>query len=176
MGFFTKLGDKEKEIERGLKSIAFYENIQLPYTKDKNEKVNSPVYLLPLETQGGKILGRFKMDDELVEAEVGFSHKPSFLFKDHYLLNSEGDLEKRKWFLSSMLYLPLKVSEFSKESFKVLGVNGVRGIYPLILLSETDRGTVLRGLYKSGSGVKSYLEQIEKTGSNYLETDRKSVV
>lgn len=192
MGFFTfKYSQSDSELEKALQGLQFCGDLNFRYTgcgKDKDKITVPPVYLLPVDVHDNNIYGYFSIDGKLGEVQLGFSRKKNFLSKEYFKLNVNGLPigEKRA---ENRLYLPLKLTDLllnlvtidnGKEiptegfPFSAFGVEGLRGRYPLILVSETEDRIICKGLYQTKEGqLSSYNHATpDRAIRNFLQTLR----
>ena len=178
MGLFTsRHSERESELEKALQSVPFGGEIKFSYDeqgKDK-EKGTSPIYLLPVDAHGGIVYGYFTMDGKLAEVPIGFLRRNNFLSKDYFRPSLNGSTVKQNAPDDGVLYLPLKLTDlvmaiggekegkfvpFEESPFPLFGVEGPQGIYPLILVSDTEERIMCKGLYKAKDGqLLSYNHQ-----------------
>lgn len=94
MGFFTNsYTEKESKLELALEGIVEQDEIKYCYEacgKQKNEKKELLLYVLPTIQIDNLTHGLFLINEELVEAPIGIMHKRSFFSIDYYLLNGNG--------------------------------------------------------------------------------------
>ncbi len=168
MGLFKfRNREQDSELEKALHGVPFSVDVKFSYNGQGNEKdkpVTSLVYLLPVDVQNGIGYGSFIIDGKLAEASIGFSRKNNFLSKEYFRPDLNGALVKENGPQDGTLYLPLRLTELvlviseQKEGkfvpcegspFLMFGIEGLQGIYPLILVSETEDGMRCKGLYKT---------------------------
>lgn len=182
MALFTFThSEQDSELEKALLGIPFSDDLKFSYNgqgKEKDKKVSSPVYLLPVDAHNDVVYGYFTIDGKLAEVPIGFLRQNNFLFKEYFRLKLEGTLVKEERVHEAKLYLPLKLTDLlialekQKEEKFVLdegspflsfGIDGAQGVYPLILVSETETEIICKGMYKNEGGLlSSYDHQIKR--------------
>jgi hypothetical protein len=162
MGIFRSgTAEDEAKLEQILKAIPFASDIEFSY----DGKI-SPAYLLPVDSRRDEIFGLFLKEGTLIEVSFGFLQKYSFLQKNRYHLDMDGNLSKAKQ-NNEIIYLPLKLTEITLpighnkngkftpldgSPFPIYGVEGSNYLYPLICVTETEKGIQSRGIYKNSKG------------------------
>ncbi|MBT3297911.1 AAA domain-containing protein [archaeon] len=174
--FTSKYTERESDLELVIQGLLHSDDVNFQFElkgKEGDEKyVNSSVYLLPLELYDGMIHGIFKFNDKINEVPIGLTRKMNFLNVNHYLPCLNGSLTKENLMRTDRIYLPLKLTEFmmaigstkdgkfvpnENAPFSIYGVDGKKGILPLIFVSENEDGLYCRGIYKSKKeGVVTY--------------------
>jgi len=178
MGLFTFGHDEEHaNIEKALQGIPWSGDDLLWIFQGKGkkkEKSNSPVYMLKVDTYDDIMYGYFTIDEKKAEAPIGLSRKIGFLRKE-YMTITEGNPQKVKR-TEGRLYLPLRLTDMlanlgiEKEGkfvpeegspFRVYGIRGSHGTFPLICVSDTEEGLKELGFYKTKSGeVSAYVNEV----------------
>lgn len=179
-------GEQESELEKALEGIPFSGNILFEYHgkgTEKDKKTTTPVYLLPVDAHNDVVYGYLMFDGKLAEVPIGFLRQKNFLFKEYFGLNLEGNLVKEGRVHEAKLYLPLKLTDLllalgeQKEEkfvpiegspFQLFGVEGAQGAYPLILVSETEKGIICRGMHNEGGLLSSYDYQIRRPSDKQI--------
>lgn len=163
MPFFdSSYRDKQSELEQALKGIPL-SNFSFEYYRKKNEKVEkvkSPAYLLPLtadseiEKEDRETSGIFlSHEDKLIESPIGFAHQRYFLHKQYYNLSQAGEISPEREDMFKV-YLPLrvvrglKINKWEQDYLPVFGVNGIKGVHPLFLISEDENGLIYSAVCK----------------------------
>lgn len=171
--FRFRNSEQDSELEKALRGVPFSGGVKFSYNgqgkdKDKDKPATSLVYLLSVDVQNGIGYGSFIIGGKLAEAQIVFSRKNNFLSKEYFKLDLSGVLVKENGLQEGTLYFPLKLTELflivgnQKEEkfvphegspFLTFGIEGLQGLYPLILVSETEECLKCKGLYKARDGT-----------------------
>lgn len=179
----SSIGIDESDLERVLQGIPFTKYLTAPFDgiKKDRRKTDSPIYLLPVNSYDEVVVGYCKIDEDLNEIPIGFLHKQMFVKDNYYLLNTDGSLQiteplreedDTENYITDIIYLPLKLTHLitnliqkgrwyntdqigAGSPFKVLGIEGCNGVYPLVLVSDTEEGLRYKGFFKTLDGKVS---------------------
>lgn len=187
MALFTFThSEQDSELEKALQGIPCSNDLTFSYNgqgKEKDKQVSSPVYLLPVDAHNNVVYGYFTIDGKLAEVPIGFLRQNNFLFKEYFRLNLEGTVGKEERIHEAKLYLPLKLTDLllalgeQKEEkfvpvegspFQLFGVEGAQGAYPLILVSETEKGIICKGIHKEKGLLSSYEHQTRRPSDKQI--------
>lgn len=197
MGILSKNSSGESELELAIGSIPWNKDLEFKYDGGGEVK-STPVYILPVEFKKNFVYASFYVNGQFKEAPLGFKHTKNFLSTSFYHLNGLGSPEKVDY-SDKVLYLPLALTNFKSQiglkvdgkfkpnegsPYTILGLKGNSEYYPLVLLSQTEDGMKIKGLYCTEKEVKTYFhsetyspklveEFLVKLRGN--ETDRKSI-
>lgn len=180
MGRFTFMhSERDSELEKALQGVSFSGKVEFGYFSyerggnDKGEagkvgkETTSPVYLLPVDANGDTVHGYFTLDDKLAKVPIGLLRRNNFLSTEHFRITLEGSLVEENSLNDGTIYLPVRITDLvlnigreregkfipnEGSPFLIFGVEGPQGVYPLILVSETEEGMMCKGLYKAKGG------------------------
>ncbi len=129
----SRLTETEKVLQ-GLPLV----NIGINYDNG-TESINGPAYLLPIKKHQCALYGLFVNASKIFDAKIGFTYEKEGLQNaEYYNLAIDGGL---KPFIqdSTSIYLPLKNTNLQRGTpNKILGINGAKGIFPLMYFFETS--------------------------------------
>ncbi|MEK6830450.1 MAG: AAA family ATPase [Nanoarchaeota archaeon] len=158
-------GQIESELEKKALDGIPFSNSYFYFSYDEIEPikrcgVNVPVYLLPIEVKNNVVSGHFRIDHKLTKIPISFSTKVSFSedyrCKKYFSINfyeyfylAQQDLLDREAInirLSDTGYF-VNFANFA-DSSRILGYEGIKGRYPLLLVLETEKEIIYLGFYK----------------------------
>lgn len=129
----------------------------------RGEKINAYLYKLLIENQSSKTYGQFIEEKKPFYIRIGFKYKQQEKFL-HFMPNQEkGIIFVRE--NPYTIYLPLRKTELQTTRREtILGINGSKGLFPLIYFYDFNKGLEEYILLQTQQNkIKSY--QINRNNS-----------
>ena len=168
---------KKSTLEHILNKIPFTDShINFIYSETeytKREMINSSVYLLQVKIMGDNVSGCYVLKQETHEVPLIFSRRFNPMvsqtkyftsyFKNYlYLSESNGDEKaikiplKKTNLLMRTGNLNVDGPDSSWSPYPILGIEGKKGVYPLVLVHETEKGIECLGICQKKGNIIFY--------------------
>jgi len=179
-----RFGEQSDSLERLISSLHFAQDMSI-CVKQGSKRETTPLYVLAVEAQNDSLYRILAGEGANSAQKMGFCRQTSFSTSNYYTLQSGKLCPSRA--RGKTLYVPLQVTKYShlRRGAKLLGVQGAEHAYPLLLVSETEKGLAMRLVADSSAGVSlipqtlegAVLDKVKKYWASLRKDDRvKSLV